>query len=177
MASMVAARYAPLVFPQPLNALAGGDYQKYLLIFNGQGDVTAEEHWNTYLIYADNQNFENEDVWMRVFVQSLDGEVRKWFRELPPNSIDGIDALEDVFMRQWVDTKYYLYYIAEFGSLKRKKDEAVGDFSKRFNKMYSRIPAEIKPSETSAKLTYANSFDHGFYLLLREIKSVSLLNM
>ena len=68
MAAMVAARYAPLVLPQPLNAPLGGDYQKYLPIFNGQGDVIAEEHWNTYLSYADNQNFENEDVWMRVFV-------------------------------------------------------------------------------------------------------------
>ena len=70
-----------------------------------------------------------------------------------------------------------MYYITEFGSLKRKKYEVVGDFSKRFNKMYNRILAEIKPSETSAKLNYANSFDHGFYLLLREIKSVSLQNM
>ena len=51
-------------------------------------------------------------------------------------------------MRQWGDTKDYLYYITEFGSLKRKKDKAVGDFSKRFNKMYSIIPAKIKPSKT-----------------------------
>ena len=77
MAAMVATRYAPLVLPHTLNALTGGDYQKYLPRFNGQGDVIAEEHWNTYLSYADNQNFENEDIWMRVFVQSLDGEVRK----------------------------------------------------------------------------------------------------
>ena len=84
MVAMVVARYAPLVLPQPLNALSGGDYLNYIPRFNGQGDVTPEEHWNTYLSYADNQNFENEDVWMRVFVQSLDGEVRKWFRELPP---------------------------------------------------------------------------------------------
>ena len=32
---MVAARYAPLVLPHPLNALPGGDYQKYLPRFNG----------------------------------------------------------------------------------------------------------------------------------------------
>ena len=38
--------------------------------------------------------------------------------------------------------------------------------------MYSRIPAE-----TSAKLTYANAFDHEFSLLLRERRPVSLLNM
>ena len=59
MAPMVVARYAPLVLPQPLNALPGGDYQKYIPIFNGQGDVIAKEHWNTYLSYADNYNFEN----------------------------------------------------------------------------------------------------------------------
>ena len=65
MAAMAAARYATLVLPQLINALRGGYYQKYLPIFKGQGDVTTEEHWNTYLSYADNQNFENEDVWMR----------------------------------------------------------------------------------------------------------------
>ena len=43
MDRMVAARYAPLVLPQPLNALPEGDYQKYLPRFNGQGETTAEE--------------------------------------------------------------------------------------------------------------------------------------
>ena len=43
--------------------------------------------------------------------------------------------------------------------------------------MYGRILAEIKPSETSAKLTYANAFDHEFSLHLRERRLVSLLNM
>ena len=61
--------------------------------------------------------------------------------------------------------------------MRRKKDETVADFSKRFNKMYSRIPAEIKPTETSAKLTYANAFDHAFSLLLRERRPITLLNM
>ena len=34
MDRIVAARYAPLVMPQPLHALSGGDYQKYLPSFN-----------------------------------------------------------------------------------------------------------------------------------------------
>ena len=114
---------------------------------------------------------------MRMFVQSLDGEVRKWFRELPVGSIDGIEALEEVFMKQWGDTKDYLYYVTEFGALKRKKNESVIYFLKRFNKMYTKIPAEIKPSETSTKLSYANSFDVEFSLLLRERKTVTFINM
>ena len=112
-----------------------------------------------------------------MFVQSLDGEVGKWFRELPANSITIIEELHDLFMRQWGDTKDHTYYITEFGALGRKKDETIVGFLKRFSKMYGKIPAEIKPSETSAKLTYANAFDHEFSLLPREIRLVSLLNM
>ena len=43
--------------------------------------------------------------------------------------------------------------------------------------MYGRIPAEIKPSKTLAKLTYTNAFDHEFSLHLRERRPVTLLNM
>ena len=68
MDRMVATRYAPLVLSQPLNALPGGDYQKYLPRFNGQGETTAKEHWDAFLSYADNQKIEAKDVWMRVFM-------------------------------------------------------------------------------------------------------------
>ena len=40
--------------------------------------------------------------------------------------------------------------------------------------MYSKIPTEIKPTGTLAMITYANSFDSDFYLLLRERRSASL---
>ena len=114
---MVAARYAPLVLSHPLNALPGGDYQKYLPRFNGQGETAAEEHWEDFLSYADNQNIESKDVWMRMFVQSIDGDVRKWFKEFPANSITIIEEFFDLFMRQWGDTKDHTYYITEFGDL------------------------------------------------------------
>ena len=40
--------------------------------------------------------------------------------------------------------------------------------------MFSKIPTEIKPIDTSAKITYANSFDSKFCLLLRERRSAPL---
>jgi hypothetical protein len=43
--------------------------------------------------------------------------------------------------------------------------------------MYSRIPDEIKPTEASAKITYANAFDAEFSLLLRERRSTTLISM
>jgi hypothetical protein len=65
---------------------------------------------------------------------------------LTPGYIDGIEALDDVFLRQWRDKKYFMYYIIDFGSLKRKEGESVSDFSKRFNKMYNKISIEINPT-------------------------------
>jgi hypothetical protein len=177
MDAIVAARYAPLVLPHPMNPLPTGDYLKYMPKFTREGDVTAEEHLAAFYSYADSLNIENEDVWMRVFVQSLDGKVRKWFRGLALGSIAGIEALDSAFLRQWGDRKDFMYYMTEFGSLKKMEGESVSDFSKRFNKMYNKILAEIKPSEASAKISYASAFGPDFCLLLRERRATSLAQM
>ena len=111
------------------------------------------------------------------FVQSLDGEARKWFRELPQRFITDIEALDDTFLKQWGDKKDLLYYHTEFGNLKRENGESLPDFNKRFNRMYSKIPAEEKPTTTSAKLTYASTFYSDFCLLLRERRCATLADL
>jgi hypothetical protein len=94
-----------------MNSLPIGDYLKYMLNFIGEEDITTEEHLLSFYSYVDNLNIENEDVWMRVFVQSLDGEDRKWFRGLTPRSITRIEALDDAFLRHWGYKNDFLYYI------------------------------------------------------------------
>ena len=60
---IMAARYAPLVLPNPMNALPQGDYLKYLPKYTGEGnEVSVEEHLLAFYSYADNQNIEHEDV-------------------------------------------------------------------------------------------------------------------
>ena len=107
------------------------------------------------------------DIWMRIFVHSLEGEARKWFIALPLGSIDGIEAPDEAFLKNWGNKKYVLYYITEFGSLKKEEGESIFDFSKRFNKMYNKSPLEIKPTKNSAKMTYASTFDPHLCLMLR----------
>jgi hypothetical protein len=99
MEAIVVARYAPLILPQPMNSLPVGDYLKYMPKFTREEDITAEEHLSSFYNYVDNHNIENEDVCMRVFVQRLDGEGRKWFRGVTHGSIIGIEALDDSFLR------------------------------------------------------------------------------
>jgi hypothetical protein len=177
MEAIIASRYAPLVLPQPLNSLPADGYLKQLPKFTGEGDVAAEEHLEVFYSFTYCHVIMDADVWMRIFFHSLEGEARKWFRALPPRSIDGIEALYEAFLKNWEGRKDFLYYIIEFGSLKKKEGESVSDFSKRFNKMYSRIPIEVKPTETYAKITYSSSFDPDLCLLLRERRATSLAHM
>ena len=111
MERILIARYAPLILPNPLAAMPTGDYLKYMPKFTGEGDFTAEEHIEAFYSYAENINIEQEDVWTRVFVQSLDGQARKWFRELPAGSAVGIEALDDIFLKNWGERRDHLYYI------------------------------------------------------------------
>jgi hypothetical protein len=177
MDAIVVVRYAPLILRHPMNSLRVRDYLKYMPKFTGEEDIIAEEQLSNFYSYVDNLNIENEDVWMRVFVQSLDGEARKWFRGLNPRSIDGIEDLDDSFLINWGDKKYFLYYIIEFGSFKRKEGESVSNFSRRFNKMYNKIPIEINPTKASAKITYSITFESEFFLLLRERRATSLAHI
>jgi hypothetical protein len=174
MQQILAARYAPLILPNPVAAMPTGDYQKYMPKFTGEGDVSVEEHIEAFYSYAENLNIEQEDVWTRVFVQSLDGHARKWFKELPAGSIAGIEHLDETFLKHWGDRRDFVYYITEFGNLRKQSNESVSDFTKRFNRMYGKIPAEIKPSDASAKITYSDTFDSDFCLLLRERRSPTL---
>jgi hypothetical protein len=174
MDEIVAARYAPLILPRVMFTFAQNYYMRYLSRFNGDGGVIVEDHLSSFYIFADNFNVEHPDVWMRLFVQSLDGEARKWFGSFPPNSIFDIVDLDDAFLKHWRDNKDFIYYITEFGALKRKQGESIPDFTKRFNQMYGKIPDDIKPSETSSKITFANTFDAKFSLLPRERRDSTL---
>ena len=67
--------------------------------------------------------------------------------------------------------------MTEFGALRKKKSESVLEFTQRFNKLYNKIPVDVKPSQLAAKVTFAGAFDPDFALLLRERRSTDLTKM
>jgi hypothetical protein len=85
--------------------------------------------------------------------------------------------LEDAFLRKWGERKDHLYYLTEFGSLRKKNSEIVMEFIQRFNKLYNNIPTEVKPSQPTAKVTFAGAFEPDFALLLRERRGATLNQM
>jgi hypothetical protein len=72
---------------------------------------------------------------------------------------------------------YHLYYLTEFRYLIKKNSETVLKFTHRFNKLYNKIPTEVKPSQPAAKVTLVRAFEHEFALLLRERRFADLTRM
>jgi len=83
---IVQGRYVALVLPNNLDAFPVG-YLKYLPKYNGETGPPAKDHLQAFIDVADNVNIQQENVYMRLFVQSLEGNVRIWFRQLPTTSI------------------------------------------------------------------------------------------
>jgi hypothetical protein len=155
--SKVASRYAPLVLPTVLHDLPE-NYMKNLPKFMGEGDLTATEHIAFFDQFVDILGIEHEDVYSRLLVQTFEGQVRTWFRGLPVGSIRSYDELENAFLRQWGEKKDHLYYLTEFGALRKKNYESVLEFTQRFNKLYNKIPAEVKPSQPADKGNFCRGF-------------------
>eukprot|EP01018_Ginkgo_biloba_P015769 Gb_38181 [translate_table: standard] len=167
------ARFSALQLPTNPHDMPKNDF-KLLPKFSGDNEIFVDNHIYAFQDCVDNLPVDYEDVYMRIFVQILEGEARKWFRNLPANSIDSWATFHRMFMEKWGEKKDHQYYLSEFGSLKKKNGEIVDDLNKRFNKMYNKIPADIRPSQAIAKVTYAAAHDPDFAMMLRERRSATL---
>lgn len=79
-------RYASLHVPNQLKNFPNG-YLKPPLGFNGKTGLSTEDHLVAFWDFGYNMKIEHEDVHMRLFVKSLEENVRIWFRQLRADSI------------------------------------------------------------------------------------------
>ena len=49
----------------------------------------------------DYMEIEEETIKMRIFAQSLGGEVKKWFKNLAPHNINDLPFLYQTFINKW----------------------------------------------------------------------------
>lgn len=164
----MAARFAPLVLPQNLHDMPA-DYQSKIPMFDGTPQsVSAQQHIDRMSTFFDLYELDEEDVTMRLFVQTFAGEVRKWFRGLAAGSIVSLEALERQFVDRWEIRKDPLQINAEYNNLKRTLGESVQDYIIRFNSVYNAIPDDLKPSRKSALLKFPDGFDPEMAYSLRD---------
>ena len=87
--SIFTKRYMPLNF----NGIHGfpnfipNDVRKILPKFNGNHLVSASHHVELFIDLMGDYEFSHEDVCMKLFVQTLEGDARDWFSFLPARFI------------------------------------------------------------------------------------------
>ena len=92
-------------------------------------------------------------------------------------SIHNFQEFEVVFLRKWEHKRKSLQLLTKYNNLKRRFNESVQKFSRKFMKTYESIPTNVKPPPRATKLHYEDAFDNEFTLLLRERISTSLRDM
>ena len=100
-----------------------------------------------------------ENVTMRLFVQTLTGDARKWFRGLTAASITTLAELQRQFLNRWEVKKNPLQILAEYEQIKRNVSESVQDYCVRFNAVYNDIPDHLKPPVGLAMMKFLDGFD------------------
>jgi hypothetical protein len=140
----MAARYAPLVLAVMLHAMPQ-DYQTRLPHFDATGPLNAQQHVDKMNDYFDLQEVDEADVQMRLFAQSLTGDIKKWYKYLPTASVPNLVMFQRIFLDRWEVKKNPLQILSEYENIRRNQGEMVQDYCTHFNNLYNAIPAEIKP--------------------------------
>ena len=146
----MAVRFAPLALPAQLHDLPLG-YSQRIRTYVAKGDVSAQQHIIRFNDFCNLEEVDYEDAKIRLFTQSLIGEVRKWFRGLPAGSIHDFNEFETIFFGKWERKKNSLHLLTQYNNLRRNLNESVQDFSYRFKKTYDAILIDVKPPLGVAK--------------------------
>ena len=95
--------------------------------------------------FIDMEEVDYYDPRMRLFAQSLYGEAKRWFNDLPARSIATFKYFEALSLDRWEDKKSPLQVLNQYNNLKKDNFESVHEFSRRFMRFYISIPTILNP--------------------------------
>jgi hypothetical protein len=117
--------------------------KRWLPGFTGRNGERADFHMNDFYSYfqlhpvAD----EAEDVVMILFANTLHGDAREWYYNLPDASITSMDQFEEVFLEKWgIKSEDIPLLLKNFEDIKQRENETLFDFQSRFEGTLYRIP-------------------------------------
>lgn len=94
---MIKDRYRPLILPNTFHDFPLKHY-KYLPKFVGEPDnIAAEKHIQAFKHFIDIFEVEHDDVYLRNFSQSLQGDAKERFIHLDPELVGLWEELSDIF--------------------------------------------------------------------------------
>jgi hypothetical protein len=156
-----------VAFPDYPHDLLAHKWHKHIPFFARRLGESVEDHLAKFLQVMGNFDVEHEDVVMRMFVSTLKGEARAWYKFLPDASIDGWGSFQEKFIERWTNTQDISFLCTVFSIIKKHESETVFQFNTRFSKFYNRIPNRVRHKEVVALIFYLKAFDGIFSVILR----------
>ena len=104
--------FAPLILPAQLHDLPLG-YSQRIGTYGVEGDVLAQQHVIRFNDFCDLEEVDHEDAKIRLFSQSLTGEVKEWIKGLCARSIHNFQEFETIFLGKWERKKNSLHLLTQ----------------------------------------------------------------
>jgi hypothetical protein len=152
-------------------------YELFLPRFAGSDEDCPKSHMRRFWKFF--QHFpvsdEAEDLVMKLFSASLDGEARRWYDDLPAASIDSMEHFEKVFLAKWtVEMEDIQSLLKELEDVKQAESEIVRDYCARFRKSLYQIPHGCRPEEKYLVYLYTNGLQVHLSFLLNKKRPKTL---
>jgi hypothetical protein len=152
-------------------------YELFLPRFAGSDEDCPKSHMRRFWKFF--QHFpvsdEAEDLVMKLFSASLDGEARRWYDNLPAASIDSMELFEKVFLAKWtMEMEDIQSLLKELEDVKQAESEIVRDYCAKFRKSLYQIPHGYRPEDEYLVYLYTNGLQVHLSFLLNKKKPKTL---
>ena len=92
----MAARFAPLVLRAALHDLPQ-NYAQWITLYDGERNFTSQQHVDIFNDFIELEEVDYDYAKMILFSQSLYGEEKKWFKDIPARSIPNFEGFQTLF--------------------------------------------------------------------------------
>ena len=99
--------------------------------------------------YARGVDYNHEDVKMSLFVLSLEEDALDWFTEKLDNSFNSLQSIINAFKDKYGDKREERRLVKAINVIKKKENETIEEFNKRFNGIIKELPQDCNPLDKS----------------------------
>jgi hypothetical protein len=125
-------------------------YEKWLPRFTGSDGERPDYHMSNFWAFFQLHPISDdaEDLVMKLFFATLHGSARKWYDDLPDDSITSIDQLEETFLKIWgIKLEDIPMLIKRLEHIKKTENETIEEFQDRFENLLFQIPKSHHPED------------------------------
>lgn len=139
-----------------MHELTRGNRNKFTKL-RGNGKVHPDEHIIAFIIACGVIGVEYEDIYVRIFVETLQDNAATWFYHLPARTITNWTTMTTEFERCFKPVKDVHALLAQLSHIKKGPHEPMRDFLAKFNKLINKIPQDTRPVDQIQKFFFLNA--------------------